>query len=327
MDRPWYSSGNGELVGVVLYSTKKFTPSNGGGGGKGINNLKAPAYQKGGGLNGMQMQGMQNILSNGGLEIPEEIQPYVSQWGLDPIWLSAPTPSDNSPRTTNFREPEIVLDSVSLEEFNRKQRFSVVGYEPKYDTERKLWYCDIEIDPGRSYYPFIRLSLCRLQPKSLANPQNGRDVYCSPVTQSEFCQLAPDRKATAKVEEDRLSVTVQVEGHTYRTNSSGQLGSEIEVTIEKRSPGAGDQDLGWVPVTTQRIDRIHAANIWGGLLKVDESVDGVQHRVVIKEYEQFFADPSDPKQRETNLGPKSGGGEVNLELDRRIVYADVLPLY
>ena len=27
MDRPWYSSGNGELVGVVLYSTEKFKPS------------------------------------------------------------------------------------------------------------------------------------------------------------------------------------------------------------------------------------------------------------------------------------------------------------
>lgn len=327
MDRPWYSSGNGELVGVVLYSTKKFVASNPKGEGKGIDNYKAPAYKKGGGINAMQVEGMNSLLSNGKLEIPEEIQPYVSQWGLDPIWLSAPTPSDNSPRATNFREPKTVLDSVSLAEFNRKQRFSVVGYEPKFDTERQLWYCDIEMDPGKSYYPFVRLSLCRLQPKSLANPQNGEDVYCSPVTQSEFCQLAPDREAMARVEADRLSVTVQVSGHTYRTNSSGQLGSEIEVTIEKRSAGAGDQDLGWVPVTTQRIDRINAANIWGGLLKTDESVDGVQHRVVIKEYEQFYADPSDPKARETNLGSKTGGGEVNLELDRRIVYADVLPLY
>ena len=339
MDRPWYSSGNGELVGVVLYSTEKFKPStkgkgtkpldiqNGGGGGGDKKIMYKANTGNQGGKPIPQIKGMNNLLAGTKVDIPEEMITYVTQWGLDPIWLSAPTPSDNSPKPANFREPAIVMNGVSLAEVPVTQRFTVIGYEPKYDEERQLWYCDIELNPGESYYPFVRLGLCRLQPNSLSKPETGEDVYCSRVTQSEFCQLAPDREATARVEDDRQSVTVQVVGHTYRTNATGQTGSEMEVTIEKRASGAGSDDLGWEPVVTQRIDRLPAADLWGGLLKVPDSVDSVQYRVVIKEYEQFFSDPLDTKERETSLGDKSGGGDVKMELDRRIVYADVLPLY
>ncbi len=332
MERPWYSSGNGELVGIVLYSTEKFTPSGSGDGNTkgGVKGLQGKTmYQKGAGQSVGQMQGAMNLLAGSKVDIPETLLPYVTQWGLDPIWLSAPTPSDNSPKPANFREPAIVMSNVSLEEVPKSQRFTVIGYEPKFDAERQLWYCDLELNPGESYYPFVRLGLVRLQPKSWSD-NTGDDVYCSRVSQSEFCQLAPDREATVRVESDRTSVTVQVVGHTYRTNATGQTGSEMEVTIEKRSAGAGSEDLGWEPVVTQRIDRLPAAGVWGGLLKVPTSVDGTNYRVVIKEYEQFFSDPLEPKDRETSLGPKSapyGNDPVKLEFDRRIVYADVLPLY
>lgn len=328
MERPWYSSGNGELLGVVLYSTDKFTPPAKGGGG--VKGFKTPSYEKSAGLGkGLtQQQSAMQLFAGGKTEIPEAVQSYVSQWGLDPIWLSAPTPSDNSPRPGNFRNPEIVMTNISMQETDaKKQRYTVVGYKPAYDEERQLWYCDIEMDPGESYYPFVRLALVRLQPKSLENDVTGEDVYCSRISQSEFCQLVPDREATVRIEDDRASVTVQVVGHTYRTNSAGQLGSEIEVTVEKKDAGAGSADLGWTPVITQRIDRINAANMWGGMIKLPESVDGTAYRVVIKEYEQFYSDPGEPKERETSLGDKDkNSGDVKLEYDRRIVYADVLPL-
>lgn len=329
MKRPWYSSGNGELLGVILYSSKKFVP------------VKAAPPKKDlkddfgvspkGALNAAPYveQLSADLVAGGQLNIPEELQSYVTQWGLDPIWLSAPTPSDSAPRINNFVDPKIVLDNISIDEIDPKQRFAVVGFEPQYDTTRKLWYCDIEIDPGKSYFPFIRLALCRLQPHSLADGETGKDVFVSRIMLSDFSQIAPDRKATARIEDDKNGVTVQVVGHTYRMNTTGHQGSEIEVTVEKRDSTAGaGADLAWTPVTTQRIDRIQGANMWAGYIEVKNGVASSQHRVVIKEYEQLFSDPTDAKARETSLGNKTtGDGDITLTLERRIVYADVLNLF
>ncbi|MDZ4744666.1 MAG: hypothetical protein SGJ05_01540 [bacterium] len=347
MKRPWYSSGNGELLGVILYSTKKFVPQkpDSGKDSKGSKDIKnynsmpyveqltANADIKGsvpGIMAGIGVMG--DLVAGGQLNIPEELHPYVTEWGLDPIWLSAPTPADAAPRINNFVDPKVVLDNISIDEVDPKQRFAVVGFEPQYDEKRKLWYCDIEIDPGKSYFPFIRMALCRLQPHSLADSTTGHDVFVSRIALSDFCQIAPDRKATARIEDDKNGVTVQVVGHTYRMNTTGHQGSEIEVTIEKRdssAPGAGlPGDLGWTPVITQRIDRIQGANMWAGYVAVKNGVTSNQHRVVIKEYEQLFSDPADERLRETSLGNKTtGDGDITLTLERRIVYADVLNLF
>jgi hypothetical protein len=149
------------------------------------------------------------------------------------------------------------------------------------------------------------------------------------VVQSEFCQIPPDRQATAKVEADGQHVTVTVVGHTYRMNASGQQGSEIEVSVEQRDNvwGANDE-LGWKQVSTHRIDRVHATNAWAGMIKLPGAAVGGQFRLVVKEYEQFFSDPAGPA-REGSLGLKgaAGGNDVQLSLDKRIVYADILPLY
>jgi len=343
MKRPWYSSGNGELLGVILYSTKKFVPVKKESPKKDKKADFGYAPQEGpyvdvlssgveykavpGIMSGIGVMG--DLVAGGQLNIPEELQPYVTQWGLDPIWLSAPTPSDAAPRINNFVDPKVVLDNISIDEIDPKQRFAVVGFEPQYDTSRKLWYCDIEIDPGKSYFPFIRMALCRLQPHSLADGETGKDVFVSRIMLSDFCQIAPDRKATARIEDDKNGVTVQVVGHTYRMNTTGHQGSEIEVTLERRDSTANPSaDLAWTPVVTQRIDRIQGANMWAGYLEGKNGVTSAQHRVVIKEYEQLFSDPTDDKARETSLGNKdTGDGDITLTLERRIVYADVLNLF
>lgn len=343
MKRPWYSSGNGELLGVILYSTQKISPSKkddkGSGKSSDKNDVKG-ADKKNSTSNSIQYdksiikavkpsdfalmpaESLASVLQQGQVNIPENLATYVTQWGLDPIWLSAPTPSDSAPRVANFVNPVAVQNSVSIPEIDRTQRFIVVGYKPTFDKDRNLWYCDIELDPGESYYPFVRLALCRFQPNSLADASTGEDVYVSSVIQSEFCQLAPDRTAMARVEDDGMAITIQVTGNTYRMNAAGHQGSEIEVTLEKRS---GSGELGWSPVVTQRIDRIPSANMWGGMLALTEAVNA-NFRLVVKEYEMFWSDP-DGKERATSLGSKGrDDGDVTFGLDRRIVYADILPL-
>ena len=326
MRRPWFSSGNGELLGVILYTSAKFVPTSDAGATKGGDFMGALSGVKGD--TGLVSQ----FLSGSTLDIPDTLHPYVTQWGLDPIWLSTPTPSDNSPRVGNFVDPASVHTNVSIDEVDPKQRFIVVGFEPRYDQVRQLWYADIEIDPGTSYFPFIRLALCRYQPSSWRD-NTGKDVYVSRIVQSEFCQIPPDRTATATVEADGQSVTIMVVGSTYRMNAAGQQGSEIEVSVEQRDAGwAADAELGWKQLSTQRIDRVNAANAWAGMIKLPTAATAAQYRLVVKEYEQLNSDPAGAA-RLTSLGAKdskSATGEtekVNLSVDRRIVYADVLPLF
>jgi hypothetical protein len=42
------------------------------------------------------------------------------------------------------------------------------SHDVAWNDERQLWYCDIELDPGACYYPFIELALTRYQPVSIA---------------------------------------------------------------------------------------------------------------------------------------------------------------
>jgi len=326
MDRPWFSSGNDEMVGIVLYTGQKFTPGGGGSGKK--TKSGAEMYTKSLGV-ATEKSSIFSSLGATKVDIPENITPFVTQWGLDPIFLSAPTPTDSTPVVANFKDADHVETGVSLDELGVTERFTVVAYKPQFDEERGLWFCDVTIDPGQSYYPFIRLALCRFQPYSYDNAGTGYDTYCSRVIVSEICQLAPDRQATATVDADRSTINVQVVGPTYRANTTGQMGSEIEVSIQKRDATAGGDELGWTPVLTQRLDRIHAAGMWGGTLRVSGGIDTVNHHVVIREVEQFYSDPLENRKRESSLGAKteSGGGEMDFTLDKRIVYADVLPLY
>ncbi|MCX6141188.1 MAG: hypothetical protein NTX15_10245 [Candidatus Kapabacteria bacterium] len=155
MERTWYSSGNEEMVGIVLYTGQKFTPGTGGGGGGG-KDFKGTLYLKDGGA--LATKGtVLGSMALSKVDIPESHTPYVTQWGLDPIWLSAPTPSDSTPLAANFADADVIQSGVSLEELGVTERFTVVAYKPHYDTERQLWFCDVTINPGESYYPFIRL--------------------------------------------------------------------------------------------------------------------------------------------------------------------------
>jgi hypothetical protein len=63
----------------------------------------------------------------------------------------------------------------------------VAPHDVFYDEERRLWYCDIEINPHRAYYPFVRLALARYQPVSV------NAAHLSNIVLADFMSLAPDR--------------------------------------------------------------------------------------------------------------------------------------
>src|SRR5262249_39916874 len=121
----------------------------------------------------------------------------------------------------------------------------VAGHDVAFDATRNRWYCDLRVDVGPSYLPFIKLALARYQPNSIAG------VELSRVIQADFIQLTPDRAASVTYKSDTL-VLVTVTGLSYKRIFPGLLGQpgpgRIEVQLQVRDPRIPDPDLGWTDV-------------------------------------------------------------------------------
>jgi hypothetical protein len=216
LERPWFSSGNGELLGVVILGDNRpFT------------------------------------------DIGSRLVPLVTQWGLDPLWDTA-LPKYRT-RVSDF--PARVADEVVALREIEGQQVHVVGHRVHWDAERGLWYCDIELDAGRSYMPFVRLALVRYQPNALAT--QAANVKISKVVLTEFAQVLPRRRATFRRTGTQVNFTLRgfVPDHgpmkfpidsEYQDISFpppfGQVGesgrNKVELVLQTRDP-ALDTDLAW----------------------------------------------------------------------------------
>jgi hypothetical protein len=151
---------------------------------------------------------------------------------MDPVWRSDPTIRPLTPRSQDFQNSVASEGNLTLEEVPG-QRVSVAGFTvgtwdeqgvfSGYDAERKLWYCDIEMDYGDSYFPFVRLALARYQPKSIQ--WNGGDVKLSRVVLADFAQLAPDRTASVTFNSE-IELRVTVTGLTADESGAQKFGME-----------------------------------------------------------------------------------------------------
>ncbi len=338
LKRPWFASGAGELLGVVVGQPAGRLRQSG----------RAPAV------------GM------------DALAPYITQWGMDPVWRSVPTPTSWTPGLQNFRNAVATESNLTLDELPGA-RVSVAGYVvgwwdeagnlTGYDEQRQLWYCDIELDPGQSYYPFVRLALTRYQPNSISwQGADPGDVKLSRVVLADFAQLTPDRFASVTFA-SAVTLNVGVTGYTYfesgadkyapdvdlarpqmrsveprgnqatlqrRSDDPGLLtritrpmfprekgGSTVEVSLETSSAG-GSEPLAWQPVpdSTVRLARVPAKNGWFGQVTLPEPRGSRRFRLAIREYEWFVADGTDDEPRTIKRVPTAS----------RLVYADVLEI-
>jgi hypothetical protein len=324
MERPWFSSGDGELLGIVLWPT----------GGRRL-------------FDRTQIRVVRRAAASVAAPIPDEAVPYVTQWGMDPIWGSKPTPTRMTPSIGQFKNTKETKTGLSLDELPTSGNlFAVVGYEVHYDSERQLWYSDIEIDPGDSYYPFIRLALARFQPNSIEH------AHLSRVVLADFAQLAPDRTVT--LTRQGTSLKVLLSGVKY---SQAPLGGEegspvsgtsnVEVTLENRDVNTNimDDDLGWVPVSSSKAkskpsirrevqvappktklkptpskdEQIRPLVGWEWNFTLPDTGGQKEYRILIKEYEIFLAD-AEPRE---NI-PLPPGKKFLIKEERRLVYAQSL---
>jgi hypothetical protein len=171
-----------------------------------------------------------------------------------------------------------------------------------FDRDRKLWYCDIEIDAGNSYYPFVRLALARYQAHSLTH------AHLSRVVMTDFIQLAPDRTADVVLSPGSAAVTVKgfsgrnavadVSPFPFADPDLFKPGTApnttMRVVLERRVQGIPG-DLGWERVGAEielsaAVSGFHVT--WTGTLQLPANLDeaGRGYRLLITEHELFLRD-------------------------------------
>jgi hypothetical protein len=307
LERPWYSSGENELLGVIL----------------------APGG------------------NDEGLSVP------VSQWGSDPVWLSAPVLNramtlqlDSLLRTTGLddrpgdAQPVVAPATLPLAAVAGSPMVIVLGYKPQYSVERQKWYVDIAIDQTSRFWPFVRLAICRYQPDSIANCHLSAPVQC------DFVQLTPERTTSVSRTDIRharvvvsgpVGVRTPPPGHrratSFPTDAAAladwvSMNRKVVARLQRVDPSI-PTDLGWKTVDAVELEvRGHGLNLfeaaWVGELEAPEDIplqrpgEQSEWRITIEEWERLPGDPEDL-------------GAVGLvppppEWEQRLVYADEVPL-
>jgi hypothetical protein len=310
LERPWYSSGSGELLAVLL----------------------AP----------------------GGND--SDLGQLVSQWGTDPVWVGQQVTNramflqlDNLMRTIGLDDrpgdarPVTGPTTLPLPRPERPAEVVVLGYEPQCNESRQLWYVDVAIDPASTMWPFVRLSVARYQPDSIAG------CHLSPPVQCDFVQLTPERTASVSRTDVRhvrvvVSGPVGVRPRLFDPilTPPGALSPEFRYTpaeladlvrtnrlmvarLQRRDPDI-PTDLGWRTVAVVELEvkgtgkNVYEA-AWVGSLTSPVNIplrrpgDASNWRVGIEEWERLPGDPADlSKPRQPPVW------------ERRLVYADYVAL-
>jgi hypothetical protein len=290
LERPWFSSGDGELLGLVLAFGSDAATAD-----------------------------------------------HVSLWGGDPAFVQ------EGPKNRSILPLTDVAHLIGLDDRREGGRpvgpptprtlvdvpgnpaVWVLGYEPEFSPERRMWFVDVALDPGSAIWPFVRLAVTRFQPSSLAG------LHLSPVVLCDFVSVPPERTATL-TRPDAQHARVIVTGPVGVPNlGSGPakdapfaqwlLASRtMRVRLERRVTGV-PSDLGWetertVDLPILGIDGTSVS--WSGEVELPGATalrrpgTSTTRRITVEEWEHLPADPGD--------GDRRRGSQS------RIVYADHLPL-
>jgi hypothetical protein len=290
------------------------------------------------------------VLLPGNASPGDELKPYITRWGKDPVYDSGRL--DSFPAVSDFKAQGIRTGAnLQLAELNAT--VTAVGHPVYYDTTRKLWYADVVLDSKASYYPFVRLALARYQPFSL------NTVHLSRVVLADFAQLPPTRTLSVTVGADKQTLSVRIDGVAPKETGASKAiktdpvpnkvkpplptdpkegMNQFVVSVERRDVGIADEALGWEPEplasVAQSKGRASGAigvvspgaigaviggvivpfnNLWKGQVVLPEPVNKRRYRLVVRELETFYAD--------------AFGQWLNKKIDRsRMVYAETVEL-
>lgn len=235
MKRPWFSSGEGERLGLVIWPPNLFAkdvgnvrydivkpppqdrkeinlrtlPEDGttirelqdadlGPGGNWVTRWGADPTRAYGGLQGwlLSKENFPEVIEGADFKKPPEEHPKGAVLVRDVLM---PVPADPDAAETRVAQPPGGFMVVSL-----------VTYMPRFDPDQENWYVDLNLDPCGSVYPFVRLGLVRYQPNAARTLQVSEPII-------EWTQVMPERRLSASakyidVQRKQVAVTAVVAG-------------------------------------------------------------------------------------------------------------------
>lgn len=203
-------------------------------------------------------------------ELAAELQKRASEWGMDPLWAAASTMPLVVADFANGTAAPAPLPLAELP----AQEVDLVSVTPKYDAARGLWYADLQLKVGTTYFPFVRLGLARYQSHSIPGAR------LSPVVLSDFVQVAPDRRVEYDlgnvVANGSLGVRVSGPGHGM---ADGPINGAAIVVARLESREFGDtvatDPVGWEPIDTivlERVSDVGHVVTWAGSFNLPASL-------------------------------------------------------
>jgi len=223
-------------------------------------------------------------------------------------------------------------------------RVTAVGFKPQYNAERKLWYFDVVLDPGPSYTPFVRLSLARFQPYSVSGAHLSRtvraefaqlvadrvatlsfkdttvEVVVSGIVGKSAVKAKPKPPSVRSAPGTGISLPMG-----FLSSPEAGRGRLVRAQIERRAD-ASRGDLGWealgAPIVLQPFTLLLTLDTvyFRGTVVLPKTSDGAEYRIAIEEYELF---ETDYEVSEQDLPVDNPDGA---DLRARLVYFDALPL-
>ena len=291
LERPWYSTGDGEFLGVILAAGPD-TP---------VADMVSqwagdPVFrQQGPAARGvlplsdlMHITGLDDRIEPGRPVAPPVQRPLVDRDGHPNAW--------------------------------------VLAYQPEFSPERQLWFVDVAFDPGTAFWPFVKLAVARYQPDSLPLLHLGPITVCDHAqlapertatlsrTDETHVRIAVTGPVGHPREGTRTAVPLPVDFFNHVARSR-----RMRARLERFDASVGT-DLGWTVVGQWDLPILGVAGTvfsWAGELPLPQAIaprtpgTNAEWRVTVEEWELLPAD--------FELGG-TGGWQP------RIVYADHLPM-
>jgi len=241
LERPWFETGGGELLGVVI-------------------GAPPPSHK-----------------------LPANLLPFVTGYGSDPILAEHTVHA--TPKARDFKLAVHTGQRLRLAEHEGALPwFEVAGHNVSFDPERKLWFADIEIDAGATYFPFVKLALVRYQPSSL------KGLEISRVVQADFIQMASDRTLSLTFPADN-KVHVVVSGPGYLNTTDPGTADTVRAFVQEELVKTSDENLRWTTVdvhgTVLSLTVKSASSfVWEGTVKLPTSRHAKKYRIFVTEFER-----------------------------------------
>ncbi|MEV5575325.1 hypothetical protein AB0L06_35250 [Spirillospora sp. NPDC052269] len=197
LERPWFDSGDGELLAVLIADDE-------------LRHLNPDTWA--------------------------QTLPFVSGAGADPTGLGGGAPDlaqatfPRAVRSQTVRVPGL-RDIDPAQANNPLFRIKAVGHTVEFDPQRRLWFSDIEIGHDTDQ-PFVELKLARLQPDTveLITPGAIEDLHISRIVDAGFHQLPTERTAQIELQASVAFITVTGPVHT-------DLAARISVAVRTTGQG------------------------------------------------------------------------------------------